>query len=243
MDCNAMLKVENRKDPVERLGKLREMFFAQDESLGVNRMPLHTQRQQGYPENARWKREGVFFATLNAPGPSDNQQYCGQLDPQATCQPDQIGIESNPRRQANVAWLRETFEEAVSANAPGVMIIWQANPWRPTFGPTWKYLLDELKAQTIAFGKPVVLVHGDTHDVAPNGSFRLDKGGRPEMPDGVNEQMVGAWTDVPNFTRVETYAGGAFSTSKPAVHPDKWIRVTVDPKSPQVFSFATETAP
>ena len=32
----------------------------------------HDQRQQGYPENARWTKEGVVFATLNAPGPSDN---------------------------------------------------------------------------------------------------------------------------------------------------------------------------
>ena len=70
MDCNE--NANTRMDPVERLGKLREMFFAQDQSLGQNRMPLTTQRQQGYPENARWTKEGVVFATLNAPGPSDN---------------------------------------------------------------------------------------------------------------------------------------------------------------------------
>ncbi|MEW6477515.1 MAG: hypothetical protein AB1679_35135 [Actinomycetota bacterium] len=242
MDCNAMAKVENRMDPVERLGKLREVFFAADESLGVNRMPLTTQRQQGYPENARWTKEGVVFATINAPGPSDNQAYCGPqwVDPQATCQPDQIGVESNPRRQANVAWLRETFEEAAATNAPAVMIIWQADPWAPTFGKTWKYLVDELKAQAMAFGKPVVLVHGDTHDVGPDGSFRLDKGGRGSGPGGPIVQD--ALNDVPNFTRLQTYAGGAYSAGVP-VNPDKWIRVTVDPKSPQVFTFATETAP
>jgi hypothetical protein len=207
-------------------------------------MPLATQREprlyrdcqlqatvmKGYPENARWIKEGVVFATINAAGPSDNLDYDN-------------GSEACPRRDANLTWLREAFDVAKSTNAPGLMIMWQANPWTPTFGPTWRYLADELKAQTLAFGKPVVLVHGDTHDVAPDGTFRLDKGGRPEKPDGVTERMSGAWTDVPNFTRVETYAGGAFSASKPDARPDKWIRVTVDPKSPQVFSFATETAP
>jgi hypothetical protein len=56
--------------------------------------------------------------------------------------------------------------------------------------------------------------------------------------------MVGAWNDVPNFTRVETYAGGqaASQTTLPP-DPKKWLRVTVDPKSPQVFTFTTETAP
>jgi hypothetical protein len=55
--------------------------------------------------------------------------------------------------------------------------------------------------------------------------------------------MVGGWTDVPNFTRVETYAGGSFSVQYPQMHPDMWLRVTVDPKSPQVFTFTSQQAP
>ncbi|MGH9005344.1 MAG: hypothetical protein ACRDYV_19655, partial [Acidimicrobiia bacterium] len=166
MDCNRdLVKVENRMDPLDRLAKLRSLFFAQDQSLGATPIPLATQRPAGYPENVRWTKEGVVFATLNAPGPDDNFFH----------NPD----ESNARRQANVTWLRETFDAANSTNAPAVMVIWQANPWQPGQQPTWKYLVDELKAQTIAFGKPVVLVHGDTHDP------RIDKGGRVERePDG-----------------------------------------------------------
>ena len=231
MDCDDMPKPENQMDSVERLGKLREVFFAQDESLGVNRMPLTTQRQQGFPENARWTKEGVVFATLNAPGSNDNT---GCPKPSEPCDPSVIGLESNPRRQANATWLGETFDQAQSTNAPAVMIIWQADPWFPGTGATWKYLLDELRARTIAFGKPVVLVHGDTH------VFRIDKGGRLNNTTGA---MDGAWNDVPNFTRVETWAGGAFSAQRPEMNPEKWIRATVDPKSPQVFTFTTESAP
>jgi hypothetical protein len=217
MDCGAMPNVDNRMDPIERLGKLREMFFAQDESLGASRMPLTTQRQDGYPENARWSKEGVVFATLNAPGPNDNV-------PNTT--------ESNARRPANVAWLNAAFDHAQATNAPGVMIIWQANPWQYNWGQSWKYLTDVLRDRTVAFGKPVVLVHGDTH--VP----RIDKGGKINDDGSVNPN----WPDIPNFTRVETYAAGP-SAGGSALEPEKWIRATVDPTSPQVVSFVTESVP
>jgi hypothetical protein len=89
-----------------------------------------------------------------------------------------------------------------------VMIIWQDNPWD---GPQDGTLLDTLRERTIAFGRPVVLVHGDTH------VHRLDH----------------PWRDVPNFTRLETWA---------LEDTDKWVRVTVDPASPEVFAFATMRA-
>jgi ribosomal protein L24E len=233
MDCSK--NANNPMDPVERLQKLREMFFAQDESLGQTRMALTTQRQQGYPENTRWTKEGVVFATLNAPGPSDNLAY--DVDHPNT-------PEAGPRRGANLDWLRQTFEIAKATNAPAVMIIMQVDPWQPQFRRTWDYLLNdpnqagpELKQLTQEFGKPVVLVHGDTH------VFHIDQGGwATPRPDG-SVDMTGAWTDVPNFTRVETWAGGAFSAQRPEMFPKNWVRATVDPKSPQVFSFTTETAP
>jgi hypothetical protein len=162
--------------------------------------------------------------------------------------------EAGPRRVANKAWLRQTFDLAHATNAPAVMIIWQADPWQPGAPNThnrrnWDYLMgctDQtnpdcrepgLRQLAKAFGKPVVLVHGDTH------IYRIDKGGWPTpRPTGAVD-MVGAFADVPNFTRVETYAGGqATSNSTLPPEPNKWIRVTVDPKSPQVFTFTTETA-
>ena len=203
MDCNNVNVNPNESpmDSLERLDELRELFFAEDASLGVNRMPLTTQRQSGYPENARWSKEGVVFATLHAPGPSDDV-------------PNRD--ESNPRRMANQAWLQAAFDQAQATNAPAVMIIWQADPWyvSPTgidFRPTWKYLTDTLRERAIGFGKPVVLVHGDTH------VYRIDN----------------PWPDVFNFTRVETHALN---------DSNHWIRATVDPSDPKVFTFTTEKA-
>ncbi len=117
MDCHK--NAGDPKDRVERLGKLREVFFAHDQSLGTNRMPLATQRPEGYPENARWTKEGVVFATINAPGPTDNTDYCPPPGPDTCTDPTKLGTESNPRRQANIAWLQNTFELAQSTNAAG----------------------------------------------------------------------------------------------------------------------------
>ena len=66
----------------------------------------------------------------------------------------------------------------------------------------------------MAFGKPVVYVHGDTH------IFRVDK------------PLVGSVSGriIENFTRVETFGF-------PDTH---WVRASVDPRDPQVFSFRQE---
>jgi hypothetical protein len=156
-------------DPVGRLAFLRDTFFPADESLGEQRLPLTTQRDRGYPENARWTKGGVVFATLNVPGPNDD-----------IANPD----ESGPRRLANLDWLRAAFEVAEATEAPAVMIIWQADPFTGLFDHAFSYLTNELKRRAMEFGKPVVLVHGDTH------TYTIDH----------------PWPDVPHFTRVETHA-------------------------------------
>jgi ribosomal protein L24E len=218
MDCAATAK--EPKDSNGQLAKIRQMFFSSDQSLGATTMTL--ERQADYPENARWTKEGVVFATINAPGPNDNLPY--DVD-----HPDTP--EAGPRRLANVAWLNATFDQAEATNAAGVMIIWQANPWQ-FFAKSWTYLTDVLRSRTTAFGKPVVLVHGDTH------VHRIDQGGKANA-DGSPDSN---WPAMSNFTRVETYASGPPAGGTGPIEPAKWIRVTVDPKSPQVFTFTSEQA-
>jgi hypothetical protein len=103
------------------------------------------------------------------------------------------------------------------------MIIWQADPWFSTpghdFSATWKYLIEALRERTAAFGKPVVLVHGDSH------IFRIDN-----PFDDPNTAAV----EFPNFTRVETHALASDAAN--------WVRVTVDPLDPLVFTFTTAHA-
>ncbi len=146
----------NCPSPSSRLSAIRRTFFSSAKTLGKKTMSVT--RQSGTPENARWSRNGVFFATLNVPGPK------GSGGPIA----------------ADVSWLNGTFDAAEAAGAAGVMIIQQDDPFA---GGTPSALINALHARTIEFGRPVVIVNGDTH------IHRINK----------------PWKDAPNFTRVETY--------------------------------------
>jgi hypothetical protein len=173
-------------DPDDRLDSLRDLFISSGQSLGQRRISL-TRQNSTYVENARWTMGGVVFVTINEPGSTGA---------------------SGSHRDANVAWLNAAFDRAESSNAPGLMVIWQDNSFSPSGGA----LVRALEERTVRFGKPVVLVHGDTH------AFRIDH----------------PWDDVDQFTRVETYGTDDC---------DHWVLVTVDPKSPSVFSFTRKTAP
>jgi hypothetical protein len=164
-----------------RLASLRGRFFSTGRSLGKTTIPL-TRQTPTYVENARWTKGNVVFATLNVPGPSGKSSSAS---------------ETSARHTANVAWLNAAFDQAQAANSPAVMIIFQDDPFD---GSADTSLMSTLKSRTTAFGKPVVLVHGDTH------RFKIDH----------------PWPTVPNFTRVETYGTtGTAKWVKATVDPSK----------------------
>jgi hypothetical protein len=161
------------------LDDIRRTFFSTGNSLGTH--PIGQYRQRGTPENARWERGGVIFATVDVPGPNGGGPVA-----------------------ADLAWLDATFDRAAAAKAAGVMVIWQDDP---TDNGSSAALVARLKLRAGEFRRPVVLVHGDTH------RYRLDH----------------PWKDAPNLTRLETYPG--FTPT--------WVKATVNPASPAVFSFVT----
>ena len=71
-----------------------------------------------------------------------------------------------------------------------------------------------LETEVLAFDKPVVFVHGDTH------YFRVDQ----PLFSTTRKRLI------EHFTRVETFGS-------PNVY---WVRVIVDPSDPQVFTFKPE---
>src|SRR5207237_2663247 len=116
----------------------------------------------------------------------------------------------------DLEWLRRSFDVARQESSRAVMIIWQADPAferRPDENAPFRPLLDALQEHSLAFQKPVVLVHGDSH------YFRIDK----PLPSGPRD----ARSTIANFTRVETFG-------QPDHH---WLHVTVDPDDPGVFTF------
>jgi len=122
-----------------------------------------------------------------------------------------------------------------------VMIIAQANPgWdasdatrAPLRNPAtlvesdgapdgFKDYLIALREQVIAFRKPVAYVHGDSH------YFRVDK-----------PFLSATGQRLENFTRVETFGNNAANGNNDV----NWIKVTVDPRSREVFSYQTMIVP
>jgi hypothetical protein len=66
-----------RTDAIERLNRLRELFYAEPSSLGERKLALTRQsmspRWRSYAENAHWSVGKVLYATVNMP--ADNNHY------------------------------------------------------------------------------------------------------------------------------------------------------------------------
>lgn len=209
-DCHR--RSNGRYDPLERLARLRELFFQGEHALGGGALLLLRQSRNPayapYRENVRWEAGGALFVGLNLPG-SDNN-YHG-VPGQSAPVPEFVA-----RNAANRAWLAEAFEHARRARLAGVLIVVQANPGfvadRAGQGsPGYREFLAQLADETRRLARPVVLVHGDTH------RFRIDQ----PLVDPVEGRTLR------HFTRVETM-GSPFMG---------WIRGTVDAADPQVFRF------
>lgn len=186
-------------DPLERLGKLREMFFAGNESLGLKRRVMA--RESQYPENAIWSEGGMVFATLHITG-SDNN----------------FGKDEHAaRNKATLDWMRTAFALAQRNGFTGVVLVMQADLFFPLSvtrsvqrvqtTPGFVEPLRVLEQETVAFGKPVLVVHGDSH------FFRFDK----------PMAHTGTMDAVDNFFRLEV----------PGERDAHWARVDVDPETPE----------
>ena len=118
-DCHEGQNVKGF-DPLERLAKLRTVFFQGEQSLGKRTMPLIRQSQDPdfakYRENVRWDLGGVTFVTLHVPGSNNGLGRSPDGD-----------TEFAERNKANTAWLRQAFAHAKAADSRAVMVLQQAN--------------------------------------------------------------------------------------------------------------------
>jgi hypothetical protein len=226
-------------DSLAQLDKERVMFFSDSFTLGQRRIRQKVQREPlclgvngpvPCVENRRWTLGNVTYATLNVQGSCNN--LCDVAP-----DPDEWAA----RNEANIVWLQETFAEARARRASAVMLISQANPGfdesdaarAPSRNPRtlaqtdglpdgFQEFLLTLRAEVVGFVKPVAYVHGDSH------YFRLDK---PFL------DANGARLE--NFTRVETFGNNAPNGNNDV----QWVKVLVDSRSREVFSFQPQTVP
>ena len=138
-------------EPLFWLGRIREVVFRGTGTLSRGRAPmaLASQAAAGYPENARWSREAVTFATLHVVGGGDESGT----------------TEGRARRAADIAWLQAAFAAARSAGHRGVVLLAQDSPFSKdgSVANAYRTLMEALREETVAFGGQVLWIQGDGH--------------------------------------------------------------------------------
>lgn len=200
--------------PLERLDRLREIFFPDpSQSTGGRVLALTSQSQDSafaaFVENARWEYADIVFMTIHVVG-SQN----GLVDfPTRTAADDAAYAR---REEAAIAWLRAGFARAAEASSRAVVIAIHADPmFQAAAGSAarrgFDSFLEVLEEEVARFGRPVVLVHGDTH------AYRIDT---PLVDRRTGQRLE-------NFTRVEVFGS-----------PDVgMVTIWVDTTGTELFSF------
>lgn len=230
-DCH-VLKAR-KVDPLERLAKVREMFYPQGVSLGKRTMPVESQASDPkfakFRENLAWTLNNISFVTLHIVGSNNNRGRTPEMD-----------TEAGERMAANIAWMRKAFTDAKARNSAGLVLMTQANPgfetkWTPsligryfrlfpgvnppkTLPPSgFDDILDAVTVEIASYDKPTLFIHGDTH------IFHVSK----PLVDRKSERFLD------HFTRLEVFGD-----------PDShWVRVIVDPTVPGLFTIRPEIIP
>ncbi|MFJ2991902.1 hypothetical protein [Pandoraea sp. NPDC087047] len=233
--ANDWADCERAKDgsynPVERLDFLRDHAF-DDEALlgpgpvGYSQFDLTRQSEMArfrqYHENVRWFYRGVVFVGLNIPGNNNNYRSAGGRNG-----------EYEDRVIATRVWLQHALVYAQQKDALGMVIVAQADP---EFEPArsgglsglfsdrgarhgvdgYKDFRTQLQRLASRFKGPILLI--DSGKAMRHGQPLRDMRGAP----------------VKSFTQLTTFGS-------PSVN--RWVRVKVDPRSPQLFHFENVALP
>lgn len=210
--------------PPERLDAVRRTFFpVPGQTLGVSKKQVLTQASDpsyaSFVENQMWMESQVVFSAVNVPGSNNDLVPWTNVTP---AQAAQQQPEFQGRLAADLAWLYKTFNLAFANNAKGVVIGIQADMWDRAEADLSGFdtLIQRLAGLAQAFGRPVLLLEGDSH------VFRVDHPFTPSDPLYSMHPMGGL--SAPNVTRIVIQG---------STNPTEYLRLTVDPGSPDVFSW------
>ena len=216
-------------DPVERLDFIRKVFFSvPGVALGGGLKQLLPQSDdpsfENYVENAIWFESSVAFGTVHVVGSNDSALPWYTDDKTGTKVDDPLrrDAERLAREVATLAWIDRLFNVATEQNAAGVALMMQADMFDPSATPaqlsSFAPIVQKIAARTKAFGKPVLLLEGDSH------VFGVDN------PLATGNSLHNVTIAVPNLTRIVVQG----STTTPKT---EWLRLHVDAGSPSVFTW------
>jgi hypothetical protein len=224
-------------DPVSNLALVRSIFFPTlGYSLGGRKKQVVSQAQVGtgtdanYVENVMWEQSKVLFVTVNLPGGSNNDadNWFGQARTQA--QTDEVA----QRTQADLDWRAAAFAQAQADDVHAVLILEQADMWDTADAAShqtgYEPFVASIASHTAAFGKPVLLIDGDSHLYRSDNPLVQHSAcvGEPAAHAPEAACSTDAWGqhpsyDVPNFHRIVVHG----STPLPL----EYLRLTVDPRA------------
>jgi hypothetical protein len=176
---------------------VRRVFYPiPGRTLGQRQMRVATQAADpahaAYRENVLFQRARVVFSTVHVVGSENDLEPWAQLP--GGDRPAERLAEFSARQAAALAWIDRTFATARRSRAAGVLVMMQAEPLA---SPGFQAVRDRLAAQAAAYGKPVLLVHGDEHVY----------------------EVEHAYAGVPNLTRLETFGATATQWLRVTVDP------------------------
>lgn len=196
-------------EPRDRLDWLRRRVFSRPRPVLGTESPALTglasvEQQSGVsggpPENLRWCSAGAVWLTLNLPGSNNGL---------SASMPDGDRLE---RDRWNHAWLESGLERARSLGLGALVIAMQANPRFENADRTvgtedgYAAFRQHLFGVQRRFGKPILLMHGDTHrfrhDWLSPGLLRVECFGSPFAQSWVRIRIDAA-ADPPFLVAVE----------------------------------------
>jgi hypothetical protein len=239
VDASGMPVNYAKGDPLANLALVRSMFFSAPGTTLGKAMSVHTQakefdpafpKDRDYVENVWWMQSGVLFVTLNIPGGSNDNADPWYGTPTATAAQKQ---ETADRSAANQRWLDKAFREASNAGALAVVVEIQADLWYLDGNVLahvvgYKPYVDRIAANTKSFGKPVLLLNGDSHTYRSDNPLVANSACAAEPSTGgaaaaCKDDVSGAQPynyNVANFRRVTVHGSTA---------PLEYLKLTIDP--------------
>jgi hypothetical protein len=229
---------EGSQPPLDNLDYVRSIFFANPgHTLGAdmtvmsqaNNFDPNYPSDADYVENVMWEQSNVVFVTLNVPGGSNNDEDnwfgLGRTQPQTD--------EVLKRTAADLRWLDKAFALAKTDHARAVVIQIQADMWdldgtdpKDQHIGNYRQYIDDIALNATTFGKPVLLLNGDSHGYRSDnplvkGASCLTENGAAEVAcsDDAYDTHANGY-NVKNFHRIVVHGSTA---------PMEWVKLVVKP--------------
>lgn len=207
-DCHRVLA--GAYDPLERLQAVRSLYFSNNKSQGQR--PIRLNRQSDvmpqfstYVENAYWIKNNFLFVNIHIPGSNNN------LDRNEESKQEYL-----QRNQANLAWIDHAFQLLENQKFSGIVLAYQADMFYSPkqandLSSGYRDTLSSITKHAEKSGKPVLLIHGDTH------RLKIDQ---PLLT--IDQKHV-----LENVMRLQVMGADQVQA----------VEISVNPKSEQPFSF------